>query len=108
MTRYLTVIILVMLAIYGLVEAWPLIVGPTLSIESPVKDATLASNGILTVTGVVHRATSFTLNGAPLLQDQDGRFSSTLTFPRGGTILTFVATDRFGRTITDTRTIFVP
>lgn len=107
MTRYLTIAILVILAGYGLIEAWPLIIGPTLSIESPVNDASVPG-GIVAVSGVVHRTTSFTLNGAPLLHDQDGRFSSTLTFPRGGSILTFVASDRFGRTITQTRNIFVP
>jgi len=108
MTRYLTVAILVLLAVYGLIEAWPLVAGPSLTIESPLDGATIPSDGILTVTGVVNRVTAFTLNGAPLLHDQNGNFSSTLTFPRGGSILTFVVADRFGRTIRETRTIFVP
>ena len=106
MTRTLTVVVLVLVALYGLVEAWPLIVGPSLSITSPTEAATV-EGGIVEVAGTVKRVAVFTLNGAPLLYDQEGRFSSTLTFPAGGSILTFVASDRFGRTITQTREIFV-
>jgi hypothetical protein len=107
MTRYLTVALLALLVLYGLVEAWPLIRGPQLSVDEP-RDQTTVENGIVTVQGVAERVAILTLNGAPLLYDQNGRFSSTLTFPRGGTILTFMAADRFGRTTTVTRTIFVP
>lgn len=107
MTRYLTAAILVLIAFYGVIEAWPLIMGPTLSITSPANDATV-HGGIVAVSGTVTRATLFTLNGTSLPHDQDGSFSSTLTFPHGGSILTFVAADRFGRTVTATRNIFVP
>jgi hypothetical protein len=107
MTRYLTLAALLLVVIYGLIEAWPLIIGPMLSVESPADNATI-EDGIVTVSGHVERASLFTLNGAPLLQDQSGGFSSTLTFPHGGSILTFVATDRFGRSITERRTVFVP
>jgi len=105
--RYLTIVVLILLAGYGLIEAWPLIVGPTISITSPTNDATIPT-GIVTVSGDVARAASFTLNGASLLHDQSGGFSSTLTFPRGRSILIFVAVDRFGRTVTVMRAIFVP
>jgi len=107
MTRYLTIAILALLAVYGLIEAWPLIKGPTLSITSPSNNESFET-GIISVSGTVGRATLFTLNGAPLPYDQKGDFSSTLTFPHGASILTFVAADRFGRTITATRSIFVP
>lgn len=107
MTRYLTLLVLLLVALYGLVEAWPLIAGPSLTIDSPADNATI-EGGIVTVSGRVKRAAVFTLNGAAVLYDQEGRFSSTLTFPQGGSILTFVESDRFGRTITATRAIFVP
>jgi hypothetical protein len=107
MLRYLITAVLIVLICYGLVEAWPLVAGPSLSIASPVQNGAYPG-GIVAVRGVAARAATLTLNGAPLLHDQNGSFSSTLTFPRGGTILTFVATDRFGKTITQTRTIFVP
>lgn len=107
MFQYITVAVLVILVSYGLIKAWPLIVGPSISITSPTDNAVFPG-GIVVVNGKAERASVMTLNGAPLLHDQNGEFSSTLTFPHGGSILTFVATDRFGRIVTQTRTIFVP
>ncbi len=107
MTTYLIRAILLVFIGYGSIEAWPLVAGPTLSITSPADNASFPS-GIVDVTGRAKRASTIMLSGAPLLHDQNGGFSSTLTFPRGGSILTFTATDRFGRRITQTRTIFVP
>lgn len=107
MTRNLIVLVLSVLVVYGSIEAWPLIKGPTLSIESPTQNAPYPS-GVVSVRGQASRAAQLTFNGAPMLRDQEGNFSSMLTFPHGGSILTFVATDRFGRTVTATRSIFVP
>ena len=107
MIKYFLLGVLLLLGAYGCVEAWPLVYGPSLSIASP-RDGAPFPGGIVAVRGVAARAAAFTLNGAPVLRDQDGSFSSTLTFPRGGSILTFAAVDRFGRTVTATRTIFVP
>lgn len=108
MTRSLLIIVLTLFFGYGIIEAWPLMSGPHLNILSPVNNDTLSADGITTVTGTASRVSLLSLNGAPLLHDEKGSFSSTLTFPRGGSILTFVATDRFGRRITETRSIFVP
>jgi len=88
-------------------EAWPLIDGPSLSIISPANNATFPC-GIVNIRGNVAHAAALTLNSNPVLHEENGYFSSTLTFPRGSSILTFVATDRFGRKITATRTVFVP
>lgn len=107
MTRQVLLVLLGLLFCYGLIEAWPLLRGPVLSIESPLEGAT-STDGSFLIQGTVAHTLVFTLNGAPLLYDQKGAFSSTLTYPRGGTILTFVAADRFGRTVRETRTIFVP
>lgn len=107
MTHYLIMFVLVVLFGYGFIEAWPLLAGPFLSIASPTQNAPYP-DGIVSIRGNAARAAQLTLNGASVLHDQNGGFSSTLTFPRGGSILTFVATDRFGRTVTATRNIFVP
>ncbi|MSU74189.1 hypothetical protein EXS57_00215 [Candidatus Kaiserbacteria bacterium] len=107
MTRRLIALTLFILIGYGLIEAWPLLAGPSLSITSPINNMPYP-DGIVSVQGTVMRTASLTLNGAPISHDQNGNFSSTLTFPRGGSILTFVATDRFGRSVTATRSIFVP
>ncbi len=107
MTRYFIGTVLLVLFGYGCMEAWPLLAGPTLAIASPADNASFPG-GIVSIQGVVTRAATLTLDGMPLLHDQSGAFSSTLTFPSGGSILTFAVTDRFGRTITATRSIFVP
>lgn|SRR5487761_2407145 len=107
MTRYVIAAVLIAATLYGLVEAWPLLAGPTLSLSSPANNETF-QDGIVPMRGSALRAAQLSLDGMPLLHDQDGSFSSTLTFPRGGSILTFVATDRFGRTVTVVRSIFVP
>lgn len=107
MTRYLIIVALCLLAGYGLIEGWPLLVGPALSVASPADNASFP-DGIVAVSGTSARVAVLTLDGAPLLHDEQGDFSTTLTFPHGASILTFVAADRFGRRVTVTRTVFVP
>lgn len=107
MLRPLIALVLAALVSYGLIEAWPLILGPGLSITSPADQASVPG-GIVTVTGKASRIASLALNGASIVHDIDGAFSSTLTFPQGASILTFEARDRFGRTVTATRSIFIP
>lgn len=107
MLKYLIGATLALGAVYGGIEVWPLAVGPSLSVTSPEENAVIP-DGIVSIQGKVTNIVRLTLNGATILHDQNGTFSSTLTFPRGGSILTFEATDRFGRTKTLTRSLFVP
>ena len=107
MTNYLIVAVLVALVGYGSVKALPLIAGPSLVIDTPTDNVPFPG-GIVAVRGRAARAARLSLDGAPLLRDQNGNFSSILTFPRGGSILTFTATDHFGRAVSITRSIFVP
>src|SRR5690349_4302265 len=100
-------VLLAALLVYGFIEARPLLTGPTLTIDSPTEGETVAG-GTLTVSGHVARAVSFTLDGAPVPPDQQRAFSSPLSFPRGTSILTLTAADRFGRQLRLTRTICVP
>ena len=108
MIKYLISAVLLISIGYGLIEAWPLIVGPSLRITSPESNTIFSKDGIVSIAGTATHAATLTLNGALLLYDQNGDFSSIRTFPRGGSILTFVATDRFGRTVATTRSIFIP
>ena len=105
--KYLTLSVLCLIVLYGFIEAWPLLRGPALSIDSPTENASVP-DGIVTVSGNAARATLLTLNGAPILREENGDFLSILTLSPGSSILTLVATDRFGRRVTDTRTVFVP
>ena len=107
MTKLLLSLVLVAFAAYGLVEAWPILSGPSLSVTAPLDGASV-QGGIVSVRGSVAHVALLTLDGAPVLRDEEGRFSSTLTLPRGTSILTFMAADRFGRHVTATRTVFIP
>ncbi|OGG67840.1 hypothetical protein A3E65_02965 [Candidatus Kaiserbacteria bacterium RIFCSPHIGHO2_12_FULL_56_13] len=104
--RIITVVVFVALVVYGLIEAFPLILGPSLTIDSPKSGETI-SGGVVTMSGHVTRTTALTLNGDPLLPDDEGSFSEVLAYAPGTSILTFMASDRFGRTITMTRTIYL-
>lgn len=104
--RTLAAVFLVIIVGYGLVVASPILTGPTLSIASPERFERLPDGSML-VAGTAHHATTLWLNGAPLLMDEDGNFSATLTLPAGGAILSLTASDRFGREITERRSVFV-
>ena len=93
--------------LYGFMEALPLLLGPSLTISSPKPDAVFPG-GIVSVSGTVARTSALDLNGAPLLPSQTGDFATTLTLPKGVSVLTFVGTDSFGRITRKERTIFIP
>ncbi len=127
--RALIIIILVLLVGYGVREAWPLISGPQLSVSivpatpslssvtSTISSSTsLASTGntvkidtgFISISGTATHTTEVTVDGNTVLTDQKGDFATTLTLPKGGSIITITATDRFGRTVAERRTVFVP
>lgn len=107
MVSQLLGVVLALGALYGAVEAWPLMAGPSLHLKSP-SDYLVVEDGILTVAGSAARAARLTINGGELPHEPDGSFSTLLAFPKGTSILTFEATDRFGRTARTTRSIYVP
>lgn len=100
-------LVLLLLAAYGAKEAYPLIAGPSIRIDSPIDYATYPDGEVL-VSGVASRTETLYLNGGPLLIDQKGNFNTSLTLPQGGAILSLTATDRFGRTRTVRRNVYIP
>ncbi len=106
MIRYALIVVLVLLVGYGAMEARPIVLGPTLTLINPQSGGLATST--ITVSGRVSRAVALSVNGAPVLPNEDGTWSDVLTLPTGSGILTVTATDRFGRSITKTRTVFVP
>jgi hypothetical protein len=107
MIRTLAAITLTLLAGYGVVKAAPLLLGPSIKIDSPAMHASV-SDGFMTISGRAVHTQELTLNGAPFLIDESGRFETTLLLPKGGAILTLSATDRFGRHVSAERSVFVP
>lgn len=92
---------------YSLFAALPLLSGPKLLLETPVAYGT-ASDGFVSVSGFSRYTESLTLNESQLLLDENDHFATTLLLPSGSAILTLTATDRFGRSVTERRTVFIP
>lgn len=107
MVRTAIGIALALLLVYGAIKAYPLLSGPSLTIDSPTPYATVP-DGFLTLSGTAKRTETLTLNGAVLLIDENGHFSTTLTLPQGDAILSLTARDRFGRSVHGVRTVHVP
>lgn len=107
MTRTLVGIVLISLVGYGALKAWPIIRGPYLTIVTP-NSYTSLTDGIVSVSGVAHNTEALFLNNGVLFIDQKGRFSTELSLPSGGAILTLTAHDRFGRSTTVRRTVYIP
>jgi len=105
-TRLSLGIVLAALVLYGAIELRPLVSGPSLTITLPENDTSYQS-GLVTVSGRAGHASSLTLDGAAVLPDQSGNFETSLALPRGTSILTLAATDRFGRTVRAARTVYV-
>jgi hypothetical protein len=106
-TRSLTVLALLIVVGYGLWEAVPLLSGPRLSLTEPINSESFHT-GLISISGTAVHTQKVTLDGGPLLTDPNGHFQTALTLPRGGAILTITATDRFGRSVTEHRAVFVP
>lgn len=107
MVRVGAFILILALGIYGGIKAWPILRGPSILVENPVSFS-IAPRGMLEIRGRTRHTDTLTLNGALVLIDQEGRFMKTLLLPSGGAILSFTATDRFGRTTTEKRVVYIP
>jgi hypothetical protein len=106
-TRTILLGLLILVVLYGGWKAFPLLRGPSLTIESPAPYASLP-DGYVVIRGTARHTNSLTLNNGPLLIDENGRFSKVLLLPPGGAILTLTAADRFGRQVTRERTVYIP
>jgi hypothetical protein len=98
-------VLLIVLAAYGFVKALPLLTGPEIHIDQLVASG---EGGFTTLSGQALHTETLALDGATLLIDEKGHFSKTFTLPRGGSLLTLRATDRFGRSTSQTRTVISP
>lgn len=105
-TRIAIALVLLVLVGYGVLEALPLVEGPSLTV-AVTRDAS-STPGIVTLTGTARRVSELALDGSPILTDENGGFSRLIVLPQGTSIMNLTATDRFGRSITREQTVYVP
>lgn len=105
--RSIAAVLLLLLVLYGGFKAAPLLLGPRIDLASPTENQVFP-DGMVLVQGVARNTENLTLDGAPLLKDEKGAFSTTLVLPSGSAILVLSVTDRFGRTNTLERSVYVP
>jgi hypothetical protein len=85
--------------IYGSIKAYPLIVGPRITIYNP-RDGDTVPRSTFEISGKVSRVKEITLNGRPIPIGTDGHFAEILIAQSPYTILILTATDFYGKTVT--------
>ena len=104
MFRKITLALLVLIIIYGLFKALPLIRGPYIVLS----ELSTNDTGLTVISGTAVHTETLVMNGGTLLIDGKGRFETGLMLPRGGAILSLTAKDRFGRSRTLERDVITP
>jgi hypothetical protein len=104
--RYLSIGFLIIIALYALFQARFIILGPTLSLISPL-DGYVASSSLITVVGRARNATFISLDDRPIFLDEHGNFKETILAPKGLSTIIVKARDRFGRETEKTLRIVV-
>lgn len=103
-SKVIGLVLLLIVASYGILKALPLIKGPYIEISTLSTD----ESGLTTLSGTAVHTETLSLDGGTLLIDGEGHFQTGLMLPRGGAILRLTATDRFGRSRTLERTVITP
>lgn len=96
------IILLVSVALcYGGFKAYPLILGPTITIYNP-HDSDTVPKTTFEISGHVSRVKEITIQGRPIPIGTDGHFTEILMAQAPYTIIVITATDFYGKTITKT------
>lgn len=99
--RYALTLLVLTACIYGIFRAYPLLVGPRITIYYPYNGDTVAST-TFEVSGKVLRSKEITLQGKSITIDTDGTFRETVVAYYPYTILVVTATDSYGKMVTTT------
>lgn len=94
-------LLVVIAVLYGIFRAYPLVIGPSITIYNPA-DGDYVASTTFEVSGKVERATLITLQGRPITIDTEGHFTETLVSQFPYTILVLVAEDQYGKSISKT------
>lgn len=82
---------------YALFASHSFISGPEIIITSPAPGTTIATSTVK-ITGVALRIQDLSLNGRPILIDNEGNFNEVLLLYPGYNVALFSAVDKFDRT----------
>ncbi|MHB1330944.1 MAG: hypothetical protein ACYCY6_03185 [Minisyncoccota bacterium] len=96
MKKYIVSAFFVLLGVYAIFQGRFIILGPRVSIDSPVGD-TLHDTGIIEVTGVARNVSYISLNDRQIHIDRTGRFVEKVVIASGINIIKVALKDRFGR-----------
>lgn len=86
---------------YALFVALPYLLGPSLTVETPVQNSSSSSPTIL-ISGTTARVSFLSVNDMPLPLAEDGSFKVVRALPSGYTVIVVRARDRFERETTRT------
>ena len=92
----LIIVFFLMLVSYSLFQARFIILGPSLKVYYP-QNGTALTSPVVTITGKASNIAFISLNDRPIYVDQNGNWSEKLIAPKGLSIMTVRARDRFGR-----------
>ncbi|MFC1751704.1 hypothetical protein ACFLY5_00990 [Patescibacteria group bacterium] len=90
-------VLVVVFSFYFFRQSKDFILGPSISVNSPVNGQTLSSSLVL-VSGRVSNSSSFELNGQEVMTDSYGNFEKGLLLAKGYNIIELSAEDKYGRT----------
>lgn len=83
---------------YGMFQARNLLIGPTLTITSPLIGANV-SESVYEVRGHTKNASRVHINGKDIIMETNGNFTEKLATPIGYSVVVVEATNRFGQHI---------
>lgn len=96
-TSIISVAILIVLG-YAIFASHNFILGPKIVLYEPVNGSSVSTSTIV-VRGLVMRIKDLTLNGKPIIIDNEGNFKESLLLSPGYNVSLLSAQDRFKRTI---------
>lgn len=94
--RLIFLSIFVLIACYGLFEARRYLEGPVVHIDRPVAGETI-EGPVVRISGYARNLSYLYINGAQAFVDENGTIVWSYVPPKGYTVLTAKASDRFGR-----------
>lgn len=94
--HYFFFFLLGLIGLYALFQARLVILGPSISVYTPTNGANLSSP-VVTIAGKASNIAYISLDDRPIFVDKNGNWSEKLIAPRGLSIMTVRAQDRFGR-----------